>query len=212
MAHGLDLVGERWALLVVRELLLGPKRFTDLRSGLPGISANILTQRLRELDDAGIIRHDRLPPPASHQIYELTPYGLELETVIDSLGRWALRSPTLTMDRPRSKDSQLLLLRLLFAPATTGGFHATIGLCLAGEPFQLTIADERITLTRGLPSGTPDATVETPHTQALHMLLRGRRSVDELVEAGELRVSGDRAVIARLPEFFRYPRNVTPPA
>src|SRR5918997_5673996 len=93
-AHALDLVGERWALLVVRELLLGPKRFTDLRAGLPSASPNVLAQRLRELEEAGVVRRRKLPPPAASRVYELTDWGMELEPVIIGLGRWGARSPS----------------------------------------------------------------------------------------------------------------------
>ena len=89
VAHALDLVGERWALLVVRELVLGPKRFTDLAAGLPGIGTNILTARLRELEQTGVVERRVLPPPAGSTVYELTPYGRELEPVLLALGRWA---------------------------------------------------------------------------------------------------------------------------
>src|SRR5213594_4101922 len=95
MAHSLDLIGERWALLVVRELLLGPKRFTDLRDALPGISPNVLTQRLEELERTSILKRRKLPPPAAAWVYELTEWGLELESVVMALGRWAARSPFL---------------------------------------------------------------------------------------------------------------------
>jgi DNA-binding HxlR family transcriptional regulator len=88
IARALDVVGERWALLVVRELLLGPKRFTDLRTGLPGASQNVLAQRLRELEQARVVRRRRLPPPARIWVYELTEWGLELEPVVLALGRW----------------------------------------------------------------------------------------------------------------------------
>jgi DNA-binding HxlR family transcriptional regulator len=90
-AHALDLVGERWALLVARELMLGPKRFSDLRASLPGISANVLTQRLEGLEASGVLSRRRLPPPASVQVYELTPWGYELEPAILEMGRWAAR-------------------------------------------------------------------------------------------------------------------------
>ena len=92
-AHALDLIGERWALLVVRELLLGPKRFTDLRAGLPGISPNVLSQRLDELERVGVVRRRRLLPPAASWVYDLTPWGQELEPIILQLGRWGARSP-----------------------------------------------------------------------------------------------------------------------
>ena len=88
-AHALDLVGERWALLVARELMLGPRRFTDLRMNLPGISPNVLTQRLDEMEKAAILRRRRLPPPASVWVYELTDWGKELEPVLQTFGRWA---------------------------------------------------------------------------------------------------------------------------
>ena len=94
-AHALDLVGERWALLVIRELMLGPKRFSDIKAGLPGISANVLTQRLEGLETAGVLVRKRLPPPASSQVYELTPWGYEAEPIVQSLGKWAARSPLL---------------------------------------------------------------------------------------------------------------------
>ena len=88
-AHALDLVGERWALfLVVRELLLGPKRFADLRAGISKASPNVLAQRLRELERAGVVHRRRLPPPAASRVYELTEWGMELEAVVVSLGRW----------------------------------------------------------------------------------------------------------------------------
>src|SRR5665213_1135148 len=93
IARALDLAGERWALLIVRELLLGPKRFTDLRTGLPRVSADVLAQRLRELEGAGLVAHRKLPPPAAAHVYELTPRGGELEPVLLALGRWGSRIP-----------------------------------------------------------------------------------------------------------------------
>src|SRR2546423_9041183 len=96
-AHALDLIGDRWALLVVRELVLGPKRFSDLRAGLPGIGPNVLSQRLKELEQVGVLRRRVLPPPAASTVYELTEWGAELEDVLVRLGRWGARSP----DMPR---------------------------------------------------------------------------------------------------------------
>ncbi|HYJ29191.1 MAG TPA: helix-turn-helix domain-containing protein, partial [Allosphingosinicella sp.] len=104
-AHALDLAGERWALLVMRELMLGPKRFTDLRADLPGISANVLTQRLEGLESAGVLARRRLPPPAPAQVYELTPWGYEAEPIFQVLGRWAARSPSHDPSLPLSAAS-----------------------------------------------------------------------------------------------------------
>src|SRR5215212_5563042 len=115
-AHALDLVGERWALLVIRELLLGPKRFTDLRGGLPKASTNILAERLRELEQGGVVRKRRLPPPAAASVYELTEWGRELEPVITSLGAWGARAPSPPSTTAIGPDSIVLALRSLFDP------------------------------------------------------------------------------------------------
>src|ERR671914_2996773 len=120
-AHALDLMGERWALLVVRELLLGPKRFTDLRAGLPNVSPNVLAQRLRKLERAGVVRRRKLPPPAASRVYELTDWGLELEPVVISLGRWGARSPSKPCDARLGVDSLILSLRTMFNPLAADG-------------------------------------------------------------------------------------------
>src|SRR4029450_257389 len=115
IARALDLIGERWALLVVRELLLGPKRYTDLRRGLPNASPNVLSERLRELERAGVVRRRKLPPPAGSRVYELTDWGLELEETVMALGHWGARSPTPPSDAPIvSADSIILALPARF--------------------------------------------------------------------------------------------------
>src|SRR5215217_3839344 len=124
IAHALDLVGERWALLVVRELLLGPKRFTDLRDGLPNTSPNVLAQRLRELEEDGVVRRRKLPPPAGSWVYELTDWGRELEQVIIQLGRWGTRSASLPRDAEIGVDSMILSLRVRFDPEAARGLRA----------------------------------------------------------------------------------------
>ena len=113
-AHALDLIGERWALLVMRELMLGPKRFGDIRADLPGISANTLTQRLEGLEASGLVVRRRLPPPASAQVYELTQWGYEAEPIVQSLGRWATRSPGHDPTLPLSGTSLMLSFRTMF--------------------------------------------------------------------------------------------------
>ena len=112
-AHALDLIGERWALLVIRELMLGPKRFGDLKADLPGISANVLTQRLEGLEASGIVTRKKLPPPASVQVYDLTDWGREAEPIIMTLGRWAARSPDHDPTLPLSGVSMMLSLRTM---------------------------------------------------------------------------------------------------
>src|SRR5690349_5689975 len=130
-AHALDLVGERWALLVMRELMLGPKRFSDLRESLPGISANVLTQRLEGLEAAGVLIRRKLPPPASAQVYELTEWGYESEPIFQALGRWAARSPTHDPTLPFSAASLLLSLRTMLDAGRAQGLAARIGFRLS---------------------------------------------------------------------------------
>lgn len=116
VARGLDIVGERWSLLVVRELLLGPKRFTDLQQALPTASPNALSDRLRELADAGVLRRRQLPPPGNVRVYELTPWGRGLEPIVVALGTWALAAPPTAEQRFVSVDSAMLSIRTFFVP------------------------------------------------------------------------------------------------
>ena len=148
-AHALDLVGERWALLVVRELLLGPKRFTDLRAGLPHASPNVLSQRLRELEGAGVVRRRKLPPPAASRVYELTEWGEELEPVVISLGRWGARSPSRPRDAGLGVDSLILSLRTMFDPRAAEGIEASFELRLGEDVFRAEVADGRFEIVRG---------------------------------------------------------------
>jgi DNA-binding HxlR family transcriptional regulator len=129
MAHALDLIGERWALLVVRELLLGPKRFTDLRRGLPGASPNALTDRLRDLTEIGVVRRRRLQPPAASWVYELTDWGHELEPILISLGTWAIRSSRHDGTGHLSVDSVMLTIRTYYSAdaARTGTIEVRLG-------------------------------------------------------------------------------------
>jgi DNA-binding HxlR family transcriptional regulator len=148
-AHALDLVGERWALLVMRELLLGPKRFSDLKNDLPGISANVLTQRLEGLEAAGIVVRRKLPPPASAQVYELTPWGYESEPIFQVLGRWAARSPQHDPTLPLSAVSLLTSFRTMIDPVRAKGFKARVGLRIGDETFLARVTNGAIEVARG---------------------------------------------------------------
>jgi DNA-binding HxlR family transcriptional regulator len=152
-AHALDLVGERWALLVMRELMVGPRRFGDLRSSLPGISANVLTQRLEGLEAAGVLLRRKLPPPAAVQVYELTPWGYESEPIFQALGRWAARSPAHDPTLPFSAASLLLSLRTMLDPGRAEGIDARIGFRLGAEAFLGHLAGGRIEIARGTLDG-----------------------------------------------------------
>src|SRR5947207_9272010 len=126
LAHALELLGERWAMLVLRELAYGARRFSELKADLHGISANVLTQRLTELEARGLVRKARLPPPASIQVYEATEWGLEAVPIIASLGRWAARSPCHDPTLPMSHVSIIMSLQTLLSPALADGLHARI--------------------------------------------------------------------------------------
>ena len=138
-AHALDLIGERWALLVMRELMLGPKRFRDIRADLPGISANTLTQRLEGLEATGLVVRRKLPPPAPAQVYELTQWGYEAEPIIQTTGRWATRSPAHDPTMPLSATSLMLSFRTMGDPGRMRGLAARIGFAI-GAPGQVIAA------------------------------------------------------------------------
>src|SRR5919106_6337398 len=125
IARALDQVGERWALLVVRELLLGPKRFTDLRAGLPHVSPDVLAQRLRELERDGVVRRRKLAPPAASRVYELTDRGRELEPVLLALGEWGSAAPVPPGSPRLGVDSTIIALRTLFDARAAGDLAAT---------------------------------------------------------------------------------------
>jgi DNA-binding HxlR family transcriptional regulator len=185
-AHGMDLIGERWSMPLIRELLLGPRRFGDLRASLNGISANVLTQRLEGLEAAGVLVRRRLPPPASVQVYELTPWGYEAAPIFQALGRWAVRSPRHDPTRPFSPVSLMLSLRTMMSDEAAGDLAARIRLDMADEPYfwireggQVRIGrgeiDDADLLLKGSPTaiagvvygGAPLSTIETAGNVAL---------------------------------------------
>jgi DNA-binding HxlR family transcriptional regulator len=205
-AHALDLVGERWALLVIRELMLGPKRFNDIRAGLPGISANVLTQRLEGLEAAGVLVRRRLPPPASARVYGLTPWGYESEPIFQALGRWAARSPTHDPSLPLSAVSLLLSFRTMFDAERARGLDARIGLKLGEESFLVRIAEGKIRAVRGAAAGTD--LVLTGAAPAIAAAVYGGQPLAALEAAGALRVEGDRALAERFLTLFPLPPKV----
>jgi DNA-binding HxlR family transcriptional regulator len=203
IAHGLDLVGERWALLVIRELLLGPKRFTDLKRGLPNASPNVISERLRELERAGVVRRDKLPPPAGSRVYALTEWGRELEDIVMSVGRWAARSPSPPRQAPIGADSVALALRARFDPAAAEGLRAGYELRLGEDRFRVEVSDAGIDVARGA-ADHPDATIDSDPGTLAAVLWDGRRLADAQ-RSGELRVHGDEAAVERFVRLFPMP-------
>ena len=209
-AHALDLVGDRWALLVMRELLLGPRRFGDLRASLPGISATVLTQRLEELEAAGIVLRRRLPPPAGVQVYALTAWGLESEPVFQALGRWAARSPRHDPTLPISAVSFLLSLRTMLDPDRAAGLRARIGFRLGGEEFLGQLAGRRLEIAAG--AAAPADVILSGPPAVLAAAIYGGVPLAALEAEGALRVEGDRALAERLPALFPLPDKAPPPS
>jgi DNA-binding HxlR family transcriptional regulator len=204
MGRALDLVGERWALHVVRELLLGPKRFTDLRTSLPGVSPDVLSQRLRELEGNGILRHHKLPPPAASHVYELTGVGLALEPAIMALGRWGgANGPEPGEGMSMSLDAHLVSLRTLFRPDLAGDLETTVNLLLADHPFRAHVAAGRIELERG-EDPSPDSTLRTDPATLLD-LIHGRAELSATLKAGTAQVSGDADTMAQFLGLFPLP-------
>lgn len=199
-AHGLELIGERWALLVLRELMLGPRRFSDLRADLPGISANVLTQRLGELEARGIVRRARLPPPASVQVYEATPWGLEAEPLVQALGRWAVRSPRHDPTLPISAVSVMLSFRTMLSPKLAKGMDARIGFKFGEDEFVSRLRNGEMQVVRE-PVGACDVVFSGPPA-ALAAVVYGGQSLD-LVG-----VTGDRALAERFVTLFPLPPKV----
>jgi DNA-binding HxlR family transcriptional regulator len=208
-AHALDLIGERWALLVMRELMWGPKRFSDIKAGLPGISANILTQRLEGLEAAGVLVRRKLPPPAAAQVYELTEWGYESEPIFQALGRWAARSPAHDPTLPFSAASLLLSLRTMLDPKRAEGIDARIGFRLGEETFISHLADGRIEIARGALDGIDVTFTGTP--PVLAAAIYGGQPIDALEAAGAMRVEGDRTLAERFVTLFPLPSKVGRP-
>jgi DNA-binding HxlR family transcriptional regulator len=196
IAHALDLLGQRWALLVVRELLLGPKRFTDLRAGIPDISPNVLGQRLRELEETGIVARRKLAPPAAVQVYELTEWGRELEPAVLGLGRWASRSPTFPKDAEMGPDSLVLALKSAFDPAKAEGLEGSYELWLGEVPFKMTVKGGQFEAARG-EAESPDTVIRSDPATLAAVVFRGNR-LGKAVEAGRVQIEGSRRAVNAL--------------
>jgi DNA-binding HxlR family transcriptional regulator len=202
-AHALDLIGERWALLVMRELMIGPRRFGDLRASLPGLSANVLTQRLEGLEEAGIIRRRKLPPPASVQVYELTDWGLEAEPILLALGRWAIRSPRHDPTLPLSPVALMLSFRAKFDPERASGLNLSIGFRFGEDAFSVSVRGGVLSTQRGEPE-QPDVEVAASPS-AIAGLVYAKTRLRDLERQGLLSVAGDRSAMRRFADLFEMP-------
>jgi DNA-binding HxlR family transcriptional regulator len=203
-AYALDVVGERWALLVVRELLLGPKRFTDLRTGLPHASSNILSERLRDLEQSGVIQRRKLPPPAASTVYELTEWGRELEPVVTKLGAWGARSPIPPESQEIGPDSIVLALRSLFDPAAAGEMDGVYELRLGDERFRVEVASGELKLGRGA-AEEPVAKIAFADAPTFAAVLAGQLPLDEAIASGAAELNGSKRAAKRFLRLFPMP-------
>ena len=196
LARCLDLVGERWTLLLVRELLTGPKRFTDLLTNLPGIGTNLLAERLKELEGAGVLRRETLPPPAASAVYELTDTGRELEPGIVRLARWGLK----TLGRPRQEDHlrpgwSLLALLSTFREDAAAGLRGTCELRIGDEVFHARVEDRRIETRQG-PVWDPDVVI-TAESRTFLEVASGQKTPEGAFARGTIRLDGEPRAVNR---------------
>lgn len=195
VARSLNVLGDRWALLVIRDLLSGPKRFTDLMDGLPGASPNVITQRLSDLTEAGVVRRRRLPAPASVQVYELTERGCGLEPVLLHLGRWGSDLPYSSERRVLGHDSLVLSLKAAWDPRRGADLAGVYDLRIDREAFALTVEGGTLTAARG-PAASPDAVLKTD-AQTLTAIVTGRLSAQAALASGKLAIEGSHTAIRR---------------
>jgi DNA-binding HxlR family transcriptional regulator len=201
VSRALELVGERWTLLIVRDLLVSPKRYTDLRTGLPRIPTNILSDRLKELERCGVVRRRILPRPEGSIVYELTEYGNELEDVVLQLGRWgaqALSEPG--RDEIVTPDSLVMALRTTFQPDAAAGLHVGYELHIGDIIIHARVDDGML---RAAPGPLPDADLVIDAGMALRALMAGELDPAEAVAGGGVQLTGDPELLARFVELFR---------
>jgi DNA-binding HxlR family transcriptional regulator len=203
LVHALELVGERWALLIVRDLLVGPKRFTDLRRGLPRIPTNVLSERLKELEEGLVVRRRILPRPAGSIVYELTDYGADLEDVVLALGLWGARS--LGDPRPTdivTADSLIVAMRATFRPSAARHQRLSFELRLGDIVIHVRIDRGRLSVTHG---PLPDADLVIETGPVIRALMAREVPVEAALDAGLVRVIGDAKLLERFVDIFHIP-------
>ena len=198
LAHALELVGERWAMLILRELAFGSRRFSELKADLPGISANVLTQRLTELEERGLVVRKKLPPPASVQVYEATPWALEVAPVIGKLGRWAARSPLHDPTLPLSHAAIMMSLQTMIDPERAGDLAGRLGFRFGNVSYSATLRGGELHVERGVADGCDVLITATP--EGLAAVIYGGAPLDSIG------VEGDMALAKRFVTLFPLPQ------
>jgi DNA-binding HxlR family transcriptional regulator len=197
LAHALELIGERWAMLILRELAYGSRRFSELKADLPGISANVLTQRLTELEERGLVRKTRLPPPASVQVYEATPWALEVAPVIGKLGKWAARSPLHDPTLPLSHAAIMMSLQTMLDPERARGLEGRFGFRFGEIAYSATLREGELHVVRGVEKDRDVIMTTTP--EGLAAVIYGAAAIETIG------VEGDLALARRFVTLFPLP-------
>ena len=200
----MELVGERWSLLIIRELMFGARRFSDIRASLPGISAKVLTERLASLEEAGVLVRDQLPPPAKVQVYGLTEWGYAAEPLIQEAGRWAAQSSAHDPTLPLSPVSLMLSLRTMFDPLKARGMEARVGFDIAGEQFVARMNDGKLPIARE-DADVAQAVFRAPAAPVMAGLLYAGVPVAQLEKESGLVIEGDRGLALRFADIFELP-------
>ncbi len=207
--HAMDIIGERWAVPVMRELMLGPRRFSEIKTSINGISANVLTQRLGSLEAAGVIGRKTLPPPASVQVYELTRWGYEAAPIFQVMGSWAVKSPMHDPTRPFSATSLMLSLRTMIDREAAASLEGTILLRLGGEDYYWSKKAEDIAIGRGVPEARARVTISGAPSILAGWFYGGEDAM--LAAADELSVEGDLDFAMRFADCFALPEKAPLP-
>ena len=202
-ALALEFIGERWSLLIMRELVFGPRRFGEIRANLPGISANVLTQRLVSLEDAGIVRHFRLPSPANVQVYDLTDWGRDAAPLMRDMGRWAARSPRHDRSLFMSAASAMMSLQALIDPKRAAERPVAVAFHFPGEDFIATVTGGEIRVIRGVME-TPDLTF-TGDTLAMRRTIYGKAPLARDGAGGTLAFTGEADLARSFVDLFALP-------
>lgn len=205
-AFALELVGERWSLLIVRELMFGGRRFSDLRGGLPGISAKVLTERLEGLERAKIVHRRQLPPPAKAQVYELTRWGYGAETAIKELGRWAASSPDHDATLSLSPASLMLSFRTMFDGARAGDMAVIGAVRIGHDRFVVAVGQGVLHVERGEVEA-PAFAFEAPTAAPIAAAVYGKMAFADLAPAGFI-LHGDAAAALRFIDCFHLPEKI----
>lgn len=199
-AFGLELLGERWSLLIVRELMFGPRRFTDIRGNLPGISAKVLTERLAGLEASGVVRRLMAPEPTPAQLYGLTEWGYAAEPIMQEIGRWAAASPLHDPTLPLSPVSFMLSLRTMLEVEAARGMQIAASFAIGTARFTARLADGAMPVERG-ETASPDLHFEAPSAPPLAAVFYG----DVPPDTAGVRATGDSGLVQRFVRLFNLP-------